>query len=159
MQPNESRPRRHVAENIAGGIVFAVLGAYVLLEAQQFEGVGSVTPVFVGAGLIVLSALLIVVSVVRPRILPANPTPAGSMRRRGLLVALVIIWVAALPYAGFLLSSLVAFGLISASVPVDGPWTRRGIVLHVLGGGLTILVFWLIMTTQLNVPLPKGALF
>ena len=159
MQPNESNPRAHVAENIAGGIVFALLGAYVLLEAQKFEGVGAVTPVFVGAGLIVLSALLIVVGIVRPRLLPPSPAPTGSLRRRGLLVALVIAWVAALPFAGFLLSSLVAFALISASVPVDEPWTRRGIVLHALGGGLTIVAFWLVMTTQLNVPLPRGALF
>lgn len=145
--------------NAVAGIVFALLGAYIVWEAQRFGEYGAVTPAFVGGGLFVLSLALIATSLSAPRLIPPIPVPSGSMRTRGLLVTLIIVWVAALPYAGFLLSSIVAFGVIAAAVPILSNWTYRGVVLHALGAVIVTFVFWFVLTTYLNVPLPGGKLF
>ena len=143
--------------NTVAGVLFAMLGAYVIWEAQRFGQYGAVTPVFVGVGLIALSAALIITSFVLPTLIPAIQSPEGSLRKRGILVLLMIVWVAVLPVAGFLLSSIVAFGLITSAVPLHERWTMRGVVLHAIGAVCVTFAFWFILTTYLNVPLPKAS--
>lgn len=169
MPPNDPRTGNESARtppagndatvNAVAGIVFALLGAYVVWEAQRFGEYGAVTPAFVGGGLLVLSLALIATSLSAPRLIPPIQIPSGSMRTRSLLVILIVVWVAALPYAGFLLSSIGAFGAIAAAVPVLSNWTVRGIMLHAFGAVIVTFVFWFLLTAFLNVPLPGGKLF
>ena len=145
--------------NAVAGVVFALIGAYVIWEAQRFGEHGAVTPVFIGVGLIVLSAALVISSFVFPRLVPATQVPTGALKKRGVLVLLMIVWVAVLPIVGFLASSIVAFGLIASAVPIRHQWTMRGVVLHAVGAVSITFAFWYVLTTYLNVPLPKASLF
>ncbi|MEO1207741.1 MAG: tripartite tricarboxylate transporter TctB family protein [Pseudomonadota bacterium] len=157
LDATSSNPDR--STNVIAGVVFALLGAYVIWEAQRFGEYGAVTPVFVGVGLMALSLALIATSLSIPQLIPPVSVPTGSMFTRALLVGLMIIWVALLPYAGFLLSSIIAFGVIAAVVPVVSNWTFRGAVLHAIGAIIVTVLFWFILTAYLNVPLPAGKIF
>ncbi|MEM8838650.1 MAG: tripartite tricarboxylate transporter TctB family protein [Pseudomonadota bacterium] len=145
--------------NVGSGAVMMLFGTYVVFEAQKFDGVGASMPLFVGFGLIAFSALLIVVSVVKASLVGAIAPPTGSMKPRLALTVLMALWVLALPYAGFILSSIVAFGLITAIVPRHESWSVKGLLSHFVGGVAVILAFWYVLTAHLNVPLPAGQLF
>lgn len=156
-KPEDARRAEDRHTNIVGGIIFALLGAYIFWEAQRFDEYGAVTPMFVGVGLIVLSLALIVSSLTLPKLIPPIERPTGSLKTRGILVILMIVWVTVLPYAGFMLSSIIAFALIAGFVPVQTRWTGRGIVLHAIGAVTVTVLFWFILTTYLNVPLPAAS--
>ncbi|MFY0609915.1 MAG: tripartite tricarboxylate transporter TctB family protein [Hyphomicrobiaceae bacterium] len=159
-----SDPSQHVGQqpssgdwsNTIAGAFFACLGAYVLQEAQNFEDVGATMPIFVGIGLIVLSAILILANYFRSGLIAKVEPSQGSMRQRAILIVLVSVWVLVLPYAGFLLSSIIAFGLIAASVPKAERWTPVSIAGHAIGCISVTMAFWYVLTVFLNVPLPAA---
>lgn len=143
------------AINTCAGFVFAALGALVILGAQQFESSGSVTPIFIGISLIVLSLVLIVTGLIAPRTVPKIETPSGSFIRRGVGIVVIIGWVALLPYLGFLLVSIPAFMAISLTVPIAQPWTPRGVIWHTIIATAITTAFWFILTNYLGIALPE----
>ncbi len=145
--------------NITGSLSFIALGMYIILAAQRFEEIGKVTPVFIGTGIIFLAVLLLVAEFLSPNSLPKIEKIKGSLPRRIVFVGLMVVWVSLLPYLGFLISSILAFILISAAVPRKEKWSLSPFYFHAAAGVVTTVGFWLVLTTLLDVPLPELRIF
>ena len=109
--------------NLTGSMSFIALGIYIILAAQKFEELGKVTPVFIGTGVIFLAILLLVAEFLVPNSIPKTDKIEGSLPRRIIFVGLMVVWVSLLQYLGFLISSILAFILISAAVPRKEKWS------------------------------------
>jgi hypothetical protein len=159
MQQNSLMISKSRVLNISGSLVFIALGIYIILAAQTFENLGKVTPVFIGSGIIALSVLLIATELFSRSSIPKIENIEGSFMRRIIFVGLMILWVAFLPYLGFLISGIIAFALISAAVPRNEKWSLPPFCLHAAAGVVTTVGFWLLLTNLLNVPLPEMKIF
>lgn len=142
--------------NTCAGLIFAALGALVILGSQKFESSGSVTPIFIGASLIILSLILVVTGLVASRTIPMIEAPSGSLLRRGIGVLVIIVWVTLLPHLGFLPTSIPAFIAISFIVPSTEPWTVRKIAWHAVTAVAVAVVFWFALTSHLGIALPEA---
>ena len=147
------------AKNILGSLTFGMLGSFVFYASQDFESAGRVTPAFIGCGLMVLSVLLVLVEFCKPELLPPPTAITGSLVRRSLFIALMAIWVVALPYLGFLVAGCLAFAIISAAVPKNSNKTSASVALNTVAGVLTTIGFWVVLTAFLKVPLPEATFF
>ena len=147
------------AKNILGSLTFGMLGSFVFYASQDFESAGRVTPAFIGCGLMVLSVLLVLVEFCKPELLPPPTAITGSLVRRSLFIALMAIWVVALPYFGFLVAGCLAFAIISAAVPKNSNKTSASVALNTVAGVLTTIGFWVVLTAFLKVPLPEATFF
>ena len=145
--------------NITGSLSFIALGMYIILAAQRFEEIGKVTPVFIGTGIIFLAILLLAAEFLIPNSIPKTEKIEGSLPRRIIFVGLMVVWVSLLPYLGFLISSILAFILISAAVPRKEKWSLSPFYFHAAAGVVTTVGFWLVLTTLLDVPLPEPRIF
>ena len=147
------------AKNILGSLTFGMLGSFVFYASQDFESAGRVTPAFIGCGLMVLSVLLVLVEFCKPELLPPPTAITGSLVRRSLFIALMAIWVVALPYLGFLVAGCLAFAIISAAVPKNSNKTSAYVALNTVAGVLTTIGFWVVLKAFLKVPLPEATFF
>lgn len=147
------------AKNILGSLTFGMLGSLMLYASQDFESAGRVTPAFIGCGLMVLSVLLVLVEFCKPEFIPPPTAITGSLVRRSLFIALMAIWVVALPYLGFLVAGCLAFAIISAAVPKNSNKTSAYVALNTVAGVLTTIGFWVVLTAFLKVPLPEATFF
>ena len=147
------------AKNILGSLTFGMLGTFMLYAAQDFESAGRVTPAFIGCGLLFLSVLLIIVEFSKSELLPPPTAITGSLVRRSLFIALMVIWVVALPYLGFVVAGCLAFAIISAAVPKNSNKTSTDFALNTVAGVLTTIGFWVVLTAFLKVPLPEATFF
>ncbi|MEL6316751.1 MAG: tripartite tricarboxylate transporter TctB family protein [Pseudomonadota bacterium] len=157
MPPNDARGDR--AANTIAGLIFAALGAGAVVEAQRFEASGAVTPIFIGVALIALSIALIASAQLAPRLLPAIARPTGSLARRAVGAVILILWVALLPYLGFLATAITAFTALARTVPRDARWTPAALARHAAIGAAISVGFWLVLTMYLGVPLPEARVF
>lgn len=155
---NKAAASDRVANTVAG-VVFAALGIAVLFEAQRFETSGAVTPSFIGIGLIALSLGLIGVANLAPWLAPAMPSVSGSLGRRLAGGAILVLWVGALPYLGFLASATAAFFALSLTVPISRRWSPIAVFAHLAAAFAISAGFWLLLTGVLGVPLPEARLF
>lgn len=145
--------------NLTGSMSFIALGMYIILAAQKFEEVGKATPVFIGTGMFFLAILLLAADFFIPNSIPKTKKIEGSLPRRIIFVGLMVVWVFLLPYLGFLISSILAFILISAAVPRKEKWSLSPFYFHAAAGIVTTVGFWLVLTTLLDVPLPEPRIF
>lgn len=152
----ERKPVGSVMSNIVSGVLVLAAGVYISFEAQKFEGAGATMPLFVGYGLIVLSILLIAAALLKPVLLGAPKKTKGDFKPRLILAGIMTVWVILLPITGFLLTSIVAFALISMAVPKSARWSVQTAIIHVVGGIVVTFLFWYCMTRFLHVPLPSG---
>jgi putative tricarboxylic transport membrane protein len=153
-----SIPKSRLA-NLAGSAAFAALGLYIIMAAQQFEDAGRTTPVFIGLGMIFLALLLLGIEILFRETIPKIDKIEGSLSRRVAFVCIMLIWILFLPYLGFVVSSILAFALISAVVPRNYKWSFVPFSYHAVAGVAAVFVFWTILTTLLNVPLPSPQIF
>jgi putative tricarboxylic transport membrane protein len=146
---------RDVAGLICGG-GFVLLGVYIVLGAQRMTAVGSIFPVTIAVGLIVISTILIA-AILAGRAAPAMPRgeSEGGGRHRTGLAAVMVAWAAALPIAGFVVTSLVAFMAIMAIADYDRPGLRTWAIWMACGFAI-VLAFWWIMAEVLLLRMPTG---
>ena len=147
------------AKNILGSLTFGMLGTFMFYAAQDFESAGRVTPAFIGCGLLFLSVLLIIIEISKSELIPPPTAITGSLVRRSLFIALMVIWVVALPYLGFVVAGCLAFAIISAAVPKNSNKTSAYVALNTAAGVLTTIGFWVVLTAFLKVPLPEATFF
>lgn len=147
------------ATNSIAGMVFAALGALVIWQSQQFESSGSVTPIFIGTVLILLSAALILTAYLAPHQIPAIKKPEGAVSRRFIAGLIIALWVALLPLLGFVVTSIIAFLAISRTVPSEDTWHLRTYLIRGLIGAVIVILFWFTLTTYLGIALPQARLF
>lgn len=150
-------PRRDMSA-IVVGVLFILLGAVVLHDTTTYVDADSyVFPRTIAITLIVLSLLLVILKAVRPGPAAEAPAPGSTPRRIGLVLAMLAA-SAAMPYVGFLVSGLAAFGAIMALAMYDR-WTRRRAVLFGLAGVGIVAGFYGLFAGLLRVPLPVGTVF
>ncbi len=144
-----------------GGIIvaaiFIFIGVLALWDTFDYTDADSfVFPRTVAGAMIVFCIALIAWSLVRP--IDAATRGAESTPRRVGLVAAMLVAALLMPYAGFLLSGLLAFAAIVWLAMYD-PWTRRRLIVYPLVGSAIVLGFYFLFTRVLLVPLPIGRLF
>jgi hypothetical protein len=144
--------------NTLAGLVFAAFGTWVIWNSRQFESSGSVTPIFIGTALIILSFSLIATSFLAPRAIPSIEVPSGSLARRAIGAVIIVVWVALLPHLGFLPTSIAAFIALSFTVPTAEVWTVRKFVWHVVTATAVATLFWFTLTSYLGIALPETQL-
>ncbi len=145
--------------NVIAGLVFAAFGVFLLIASQEFEDSGRSTPMFIGAGIVLLAAILVVSDFLKPAAADHGAADGGSQKRRLIFVVLMAAWVLLLPYLGFLVSGFIMFAIVAAAVPKHSRWTAKGLGLHAAAGVVTTAAFWVVLTQLLNVPLPEPTLF
>ena len=143
-----------------GGIWVAAaalaISGYVFWESEQFSPLGSVFPRFI-AGAVALAALVLLGTALLGRQPPA-PREVGSGPRRAALVAVMAVWVALAPLAGFLVSSLLGFFAVGLVAKYES-WAPRRWVGFALATIACVVSLHVLFAAALEVPLPPGALF
>jgi hypothetical protein len=140
------------------GVLFILLGAVVLHDTTTYVDADSfVFPRTIAITLIVLSLALVILKAIRPGVAAEAPVPGSTPRRIGLVLAMLAAG-AAMPYVGFLVSGLAAFGAIMALAMYDR-WTRRRAVVFGLAGVGIVAGFDGLFAGVLRVPLPVGTVF
>ncbi|WP_119680843.1 tripartite tricarboxylate transporter TctB family protein [Indioceanicola profundi] len=139
--------------------IFILLGIWVLSQTGEMSPLGSVFPRTIATVMIVCSAVLIVVTLLRGRKLQA--AASGSVESTPRRVALIMVmgaWILLMPVLGFFTTSLIAFVALLAVANYD-PLPARTMAWYALAAVLTVGAFYLLMTRVLLVPVPKGLLF
>jgi hypothetical protein len=145
-------------KTLAGAVLFAAVGLFVLSEAATFSRRGAMLPLVVGYGMLLLGALL---AVVGWRTAPGDDVAAGdgSLKRRWLFTGVLALWVAAIPYLGFFGASVVGFLVVALIVPREDRWTVTAVLRHLAGAVLASGAMTLLFAGLLGVPLPEGRLW
>jgi len=160
--------KTHDLPGVVGAVLFICLGALLLYDTRGMTPMGSVFPVVIASAMIALAGILVVQNVLRGRRrpfpaagqsdMPVTEQPAESMPRRAGFIAAMFGWIFLMPLLGFFVSSLIAFGVITALACHERPSAREAVMLFALG--LVILVgFYLLMVYVLLIPLPQGIFF
>lgn len=137
---------------LAGGIVAIWSAADLSMGTLRLVGPGAF-PILLGVALVLLATALIVQSLrttAAPRTDEEAPEPFGHARV-ALVAALIAVFIAILPLAGFVVASaalMVALYAIGARQPFS--------LFPLVAGLLTSLVAYLLFVLALGVPLPMG---
>ena len=138
-------------------LIFIGVAAVVLWDTTSYTDADSF--VFPRAIALVM-ACLAVLSIIRWFVVPSAEEVSfgGSNLRRLGLVLVMLGATIAMPWIGFLLSGLIAFGVILALAMYD-PWTPMRLVVYPLAGAGIVLGFYFLFSNVLQVPLPVGTMF
>jgi len=143
-----------------GGITVALaalaIAGYVFWESQSFSPLGSVFPRVI-AGALGLAALGLLAAALLGRQPPAARVGGSSLRRAALAAALTV-WAALIPFAGFVVSSLLGFFAVGLVAKYE-PWSPGRWFGFALATAVAVVSLHVLFTVGLNVPLPAGALF
>ncbi|MFZ5555856.1 MAG: tripartite tricarboxylate transporter TctB family protein [Pseudomonadota bacterium] len=150
---NESA-RRDVP-GMVGSAIFIVVGAIALYYSRDFSALGAVFPRTIAVSMMVLSAVYIAVSILRPKA-PA-PQPRASSLRRIALVVVMLLWATYLEPVGFLTASVAAFAALLVIANYDR-WTPHMAVIYTAVAAVVIGGLYAIFRFGLQVPLPQGIL-
>ncbi|HEV7372101.1 tripartite tricarboxylate transporter TctB family protein [Arenibaculum sp.] len=143
---------------VVAGLIFILLGAWMIRESFAMSPLGSVFPRTIAAVMIVCSVMLVVQRLYRRPAPPADENPAGeSTGRRLALVAVMAAWVFLLPVLGFFTSSLLAFLVLLAVANYDG-WNLRRVLVYGASAVGIIVAFYLVFVELLLLPMPRGFL-
>lgn len=132
-----------------------VVGMLALYHSGEFSPLGSVFPRTVAIAMILLAAVYIAVSWLRPK--PSKPPAMGSVWRRLALAATMLAWATLLEPLGFLASSVAAYAVLMVIANYDR-WTPRTAMAYVAAGSLIIGALYWVFRIALQVPLPRGIL-
>lgn len=140
--------------------LFILLGGVCLYQTTRMIDPDSyVFPRMVISGLMGLSLILIVSSLLNPNVLPRrqqNRDVRPSTVRRVLLVLSMMVATLLMPFVGFLLSGLGVFMALMFLANHDA-WSRGQTLLYLLVGGAIVVGFYGGFTFFLQVSLPEGS--
>lgn len=161
MQTDAKKTEKDLAGSVTA-VVFILLACLAFWDTTSMTDSDSyVFPRAIAAAMIVFCVLLIAFNLVRGG--AAEPgvagegTAASTPRRIGLVAAMLGASLA-MPWTGFLLSGVVAFGAIMLFAMYD-PWTGRRRVIFPVAGLAIVLGFYALFSKVLLVPLPVGFWF
>jgi putative tricarboxylic transport membrane protein len=149
-------------ELVAGLVLCAIAGLYLLagrrypLDSLVNPGPG-VFPLAIGLLLLALAGMQVVRAVLRrPRATETarsgSGPPDAAMGLPAVMLAALVVYLLAMPWLGFQLSTLLLV-LVAAKLMGTPGWARPA----VLAAGV-LLGCWLVFSLWLRVPLPRGAL-
>ncbi len=144
-----------------GTAIIAILligvAALALHDASGYaDPDSSVFPRTVSIALIVFSAAIFVRAVLGFRL--RGEAEPGSGLRRGVLITTMLAASLALPFAGFVVTSIALCAVLVVTA-VHGRWTWRIAILNGLGCLVLIAVIAWIFRSLLHVPLPTPQIF
>jgi len=150
--------------DLSGIIVAAVLilvACVALWDTTNMVDADSfVFPRAVAVAMIVFSIIFIVLQLINPSIGrndEAGISGGSNSRRTGLVVAMVGSALL-MPWLGFLISGVMAFGCIMLLAMHD-EWTLKLRLIFPLVGLVVVVGFYFLFAELLLVPLPTGSLF
>jgi len=140
---------------IIGAVVFIIVGALAIYYSDDFSPLGAVFPRTIAAAMIVLSAVYIVVALLKREVPEAQP--AGSAARRVLLAITMLAWALLLDPLGFLSTSIVCYAAILVIANYDR-WTPRRALAYTAVGIAVLGSLYGTFRFALQVPFPTGIL-
>ena len=137
---------------MAYALAFSVLGGFALYFTDDMSTLGAVFPQTIASALIIFSLAYITQNLVSPG--SVHPVSGeGSWARRGLLIAVMLVWVLSLNWLGFIAAGVLGFiGMIL--VGNYDAWSLRRVLVYALVSALIIGGFYTLFAVVLNVPLP-----
>lgn len=138
------------------------VGAYV--ETQDMSAMGAVFPGTIATLLVVLSAILAVQQLRRPRRqtliagTTASEAPGASNIRRLVTVIVLGAWALLLPVLGFFVSSWLAFVALTAATTFEWP-DKKEIIVNLISSVAIVGGFYLLMSRVLLIRMPDGLFF
>lgn len=145
--------------DVAVGVLTVVVAAVFWLQRNYRTQYGGTFADPVIIALAVLGVTLVALGLLRRSARSGAEAEAQermSPRSLVLAVALLVGWVAALPYLGYLVGGIVFFVLVAVLMRTERP-TPRGILLDVVVAVAVVTAFYLIFTEVLYVRLPQLA--
>jgi len=143
-----------------GAAIVAALLALVAVAAfwgaTAFSPMGSWFPKAI-SGIMLVASLLVVWRSLRGRGHKDRSMARDGAVRSGLLIAVMLGWIALLETVGFVVTSVVAF-LVLALVANRDRVTVRRVVLYVVVAVVVVVAFRSLFVDVLNVQLPRGTL-
>lgn len=150
--------------DLAGMIVAAVLiviALFALWDTTTMTDSDSyIFPRAVSLAMIIFSLFFIIKQLISPSmgVNDEAGTSGGSTPRRIGLVVTMIISALLMPWVGFLISGVIAFGSIMMLAMYD-EWTIKRRLVFSLSGMVIVVGFYFMFSELLLVPLPSGNLF
>ena len=158
MQTNSKQLSNDLAGTVTA-VVFILLACLALWDTTSMTDSDSyVFPRAIAAAMIVFCILLIAFNLTNRAATETEGGGGASTPRRVGLVAAMLGASLAMPWTGFLLSGVFAFGAIMLFAMYD-PWTGRRRIVFPLAGLAIVLGFYTLFSKVLLVPLPVGFLF
>jgi putative tricarboxylic transport membrane protein len=146
-----------------GSAFFAFLGVYVFVTSFAMSPMAAMFPRTIGAAMAVLAVLQIAASLTG---LSGEAVERGSsladqaesLGRRLALLATMIAWALLFPVIGIFVTSLAAC-LILMIAGRFGRQTPLQLAIWLAAVLVMVVVFYLLMASVLNIPMPRGLLF
>jgi hypothetical protein len=142
-----------VGAAVVAGLL-ALVAVAALWGAREFSSMGSWFPNTI-AGILLATSLLGIWRSLRGRGRKDRTMARDGALRSGLLIAVMLAWIAFLEMFGFLVTSIVAF-LALALVANRDPLTLRRVAVYVVAAIVIVLAFQYLFVDVLQVQLPKG---
>jgi putative tricarboxylic transport membrane protein len=146
-----------------GAIVFAFIGAYVLWASLEMSDNAAAFPRAIGAILVGLSIIQLWRSATGRSSTVQEEGVSLAAQREGLgrrlaLVVTMAAWAILFPVIGFVVTSLAAALVLTATAQFGRPSPARA-ALYAVCIGAIVFGFYLLMVHVLHIPLPRALLF
>ncbi len=132
----------------------AVVAALALWQTKDFTMFGSVFPRTIGAAML-LGSLGVMWRALRGRGKASAGLPRDGLARSALLILTMLLWIATLEYAGFLLASTIGF-IALALIADRERLTLKRVLTFVVVGFVLVVAFQFLFQRVLGVRLPAG---
>lgn len=140
---------------VVGCLILIATGIAAIVYSQDFSVLGSVFPRAI-AGLMIGLGIVYIVLALMGRT-TASEAPEGSRTRRVGVALVMLAWVVALGYVGFLVSSAVAM-LVLLVIANHERWSARNVLVYGLVCALVLGGLYAVFDIALQVPLPEWRL-
>ncbi|WEX09813.1 tripartite tricarboxylate transporter TctB family protein [Chelativorans sp. AA-79] len=145
-----------------GSILFAVLGLYVFVTSFAMSPMAAMFPRTVGAAMALLAVLQIAASLTgrSGRSMEAGAgvrAQAEGIGRRISLVVVMVAWALLFPVIGIFVTSLLAC-IALMFTGTFGRQTPRRLSINLALVLTLVVLFYLLMSNILNIPMPRGLL-
>ena len=159
MSNNSNGSLQRDTSSIVMACLFIFMAMVFLWDTtNMLDSDSSVFPRAVAIAMIVLSILLIVWHLIKPRKMSNISFPEASTARRVALVAAMLIGCLAMPWLGFLIPGMLTF-LSLMFIAMYDRWTPKRMVLYPIIAVAIVVGFYTLFGNLLQVPLPVGSLF
>ena len=158
MSNNSNDVLQRDTSSIVMACLFIFMAVVFLWDTtNMLDSDSSVFPRAVAIAMIVLSILLIIWHLIKPR-KKGESVPEASTTRRVALVAAMLAGCLAMPWLGFLIPGIITFFLLMFIAMYD-EWSMKRKILYPLIAVAIVVGFYTLFGNILQVPLPVGSFF
>jgi len=143
--------------NIGASLLMLVVAAVLWPQMKNLTYFGIVFPRAVLLVLVAAAVLLLVLTFVR-REAGKPDIEAPKLGTVGIVVALMAVWIAIMPWLGFYVTSVAVFGVLMLVIDPSAR-NAKSFFVSLAGVAIELALFYVAFSTLLEVPLPRGILF